>query len=359
MSGTAPGNPFFFGGRITDPGRFVGRAAELRFIVQRMSAAQMTSVGVVGAPRIGKSSLLYHIYQTYPQRLADPQRFLIGYVSLQDARVRTLTGFLQTVGNALAAARARHPKDATFPPWPSPGNDLVTFRQGLQAMADVGLRCVLCLDEFEALLDTPKEFDDRFYDALRAAMDDQVLMLVIASARPLSYYGGRFRFVSRFFNLGNTLRLEELPEDEASALVRLPLDPAGAQPALGVGDQALARKLGGCHPFLLQMAAYYVYEAQVTGRDEAWVRTQFQRQASEHRGFRVSLKRLAAWGLTTAPAGIGRLAGWLGAHQDEARNWVVGALILLLVLLALTGVLPVQGFLRWLTTALGLGGGQS
>ena len=54
--------------------------------------------------RIGKSSLLYHIYQTYPQRLPDPGRFLIGYVSLQDARVRTLTGFLQTMGNALAGS---------------------------------------------------------------------------------------------------------------------------------------------------------------------------------------------------------------------------------------------------------------
>jgi len=323
-----------------------------------MSAAQMTSVGVVGAARIGKSSLLYDVYQTYPQRLADPGRFLIGYVSLQDARVRTLAGFLQTVSSALAAARARHPKGATLPPWPSPCNDLVAFRQGLQAMVDAGLRCVLCLDEFEALLDTPKEFDDRFYDALRAAMDDQVLMLVIASARPLAYYGGRFRFVSRFFNLGNMLRLEELTEDEASALVRLPLDPAAGQPTLGVGDQALARKLGGRHPFLLQMAAYYVFEAQVAGRDEAWVRNQFERQAAEHRGFRVAAKRLATWLLTAAPAGIGRLAGALGTRQDEARNRAVGMLILLLVILALTGVLPVQEFLRWVAAALGLGGGQ-
>ena len=90
-----------------------------------------------------------------------------------------------------------------------------------------------------------------------------------------------------------------------------------------------------------------------------WVRTQFQRQASEHRGFRASVKRWVIWLLLTAPAGIGRLAGWLGARQDEARNWVVGMLILLLVILALAGVLPVQGFLRWIATALGLGGGHS
>lgn len=351
-------NPFFFGGKITDPTRFVGREQELRFITQRMSAAQMTSVGVVGDPRIGKSSLLYHLYQTYPQRVVDSGRFLISYVSLQDARVRTLAGFLQMISSALATARARHPGAATLPQWPAPCNDLAIFRQGLQTMADAGLRCILFLDEFEALLDAPKEFDDRFYDTLRAAMDDQVLMLVIASSRPLSYYGGRFRFVSRFFNLGNTLALEKLTEVEASKLVRLPSDVAGGQPALGVKDQELVRKLGGQHPFLLQMAAYFVYEAQVAGRDEAWVRAQFQRQAAEHRGFRVAAKRLATWLLLTAPAGIGRLAGWLGARQDEVRNRVVGALIVLIVILALTGVFPIQGLLRWITTALGLGGGQ-
>ncbi len=68
---------------------------------------------------------------------------------------------------------------------------------------------VLCLDEFEALLERPQEFDNAFYDALRAWMDDQLLMLVVASAQPLTYYGGRHRFVSRFFNLGNTTYLDE------------------------------------------------------------------------------------------------------------------------------------------------------
>ena len=358
MPGTSPVNPFFFGGRITDPAHFVGRDQELRFIVQRLSAAQMTSVGVVGEPRIGKSSLLYHIFQTHPQRLPDPQRFLIAYISLQDARVRTLAGFLQTVANGLEAARSRHPRAASLPSWTSPCCDLVTFRQALQTMTDAGLRCVLCLDEFEALLEAPQEFDDAFFDALRAAMDDQVVMLIVASARPLNYYGSRYRLVSRFFNLGNTLPLEDLTEDEARALVRLPLDPVGGQPALGVSDQALALELGGRHPFLLQMAAYYVFEAQVTGRDAAWIRTQFQRQAGDHRGFRVSLKRLPIWLLTTAPAGIGRLAGWLGATWDASRNWFVGAIIIIVVVLALLGRLTIPALWSWIAAILGIGGGQ-
>ncbi|MBK9091272.1 MAG: ATP-binding protein [Anaerolineae bacterium] len=358
MANTAPTNPFFYGGRIVDPPRFVGRTQEIRFIIQRMSGAQMTSVGVVGPPRIGKSSLLYHLYQTYPERVQASQWFLVSYVSLQDARVRNLAGFLQTVGNALATARRWHPKGSLLPAWPTPCRDLPTFRQGLQTMAEAGLRCVLCLDEFEALLDAPTEFDDHFFDALRAAMDDQVLMLIIASARPLSFYGSRVRSVSRFFNLGNTRYLEELSENEARELVRLPIDVGGSVPALGVGDQALALRLGGRHPYLLQMAAYTVFEAQVSGQDETWVRTQFEREAAGYRGVRVRVRQWLAHSLWTTPAAVGRLAGWLGARQDEARNWAVGMVIVLLVILAITGALPVREFLRWLMAVLGLGGGQ-
>lgn len=355
---TSTTNPFYFGGKITNPTRFVGRKAELRFITQRMAGTQMTSVAVVGGRRIGKSSLIYHVYQTYSQRLDNPQRFLVGQVSLQDARVRTEAGFLQKVGSAIAQALSQHPDAATLPAWPVTCTELVTFSQSLQALAEADLRTVLCLDEFEALLDASDEFDDRFYDGLRALMDDQLLMLIIASAKSLIYYGSRFRFVSRFFNLGNTLYLEEFPEDEARELVMLPADVTGGPPALGVRDQELALSLGGRHPFFLQMAAHYVFEAQVTGRDEDWVRTRFRRQAGPYRRLRRRLGQWMARQVWQAPAWLGRTAGWLGATCDDVRNWIVGILILLLVILFLTGVLPMQEFLTWLFQVLGLGGGS-
>ena len=68
-------NPFFFGGHITDPAKFVGRKAELRRIAALLETAhtgQMQSVSIVGERRIGKSSLLFHLKQVYPQWLTQP-----------------------------------------------------------------------------------------------------------------------------------------------------------------------------------------------------------------------------------------------------------------------------------------------
>ncbi|MBK6433913.1 hypothetical protein [Candidatus Amarolinea dominans] len=232
MANTAPTNPFFYGAASVDPPRFVGRTQDpFHHPADVRRADDERGRGGAAAHREELAAL--PPLPDLPRRVQASQWFLVSYVSLQDARVRNLAGFLQTVGNALATARRWHPKGSLLPAWPTPCRDLPTFRQGLQTMAEAGLRCVLCLDEFEALLDAPTEFDDHFFDALRAAMDDQVLMLIIASARPLSFYGSRVRSVSRFFNLGNTRYLEELSEDEASALVRLPSTAVASQPALG------------------------------------------------------------------------------------------------------------------------------
>jgi hypothetical protein len=41
-------------------------------------------------------------------------------------------------------------------------------------------------------------------------MDDNALMLVVASRKELSVYGSEYRFVISFFNLGHVLKLGEL-----------------------------------------------------------------------------------------------------------------------------------------------------
>ncbi len=87
-------NPFFFGGHVTDPDQFVGRKAELRRIASLLETAhtgQMQSVSIVGERRIGKSSLLFHLKQTYPQWLSQPACYCFAYIDLQSARHDTLS----------------------------------------------------------------------------------------------------------------------------------------------------------------------------------------------------------------------------------------------------------------------------
>ena len=69
---------------------------------------------------------------------------------------------------------------------------------------------VLCLDDFESLLKRTEDFDNGFYENLRSLMNDNALMLVVASRKKLIVYGSEYRFVSHFFNLGQVLKLGEL-----------------------------------------------------------------------------------------------------------------------------------------------------
>ena len=104
--------PFFFDGHITDPDQFVGRKAELRRIASLLETAhtgQMQSVSIVGERRIGKSSLLFHLKQTYPQWLSQPACYCFAYIDLQSARHDTLSDLLNGILKELLACA--HPAD--------------------------------------------------------------------------------------------------------------------------------------------------------------------------------------------------------------------------------------------------------
>ncbi len=62
---------------------------------------------------------------------------------------------------------------------------------------------VLCLNDFESLLKHSEEFDNGFYDNLRSLMNDNALMLVVASRKELSVYGSEYRFVCFVFQPGS------------------------------------------------------------------------------------------------------------------------------------------------------------
>ena len=78
-------NPFMNRGVITDPNDFFGREEQVNEIFTRLQGMQSSSI--VGERRIGKSSLLYYLTQTGPQRLGDAYRFF--YLDIQDAHFHT------------------------------------------------------------------------------------------------------------------------------------------------------------------------------------------------------------------------------------------------------------------------------
>jgi hypothetical protein len=208
-SGSPASCPFVAGSKIEDSWRFVGRTDELHAIASRMSGVQPTSVNVVGDKRIGKSSLLYHFCQTWEQRVPEPSRYVVVSLSLQDADCHTEEGFYQAVAEALLN-RVSGWKLGLRNPLKAKPLHRQAFSDAIKQWKPQGVLPVLCLDDFESLLKRTEEFDNGFYDNLRSLMNDNALMLVVASRKELSVYGSEYRFVSQFFNLGHVLKLREV-----------------------------------------------------------------------------------------------------------------------------------------------------
>jgi len=262
-------NPFFYGGMITDPNKFFGRKAELRTIFGRLGTTPPQCVSVVGERRIGKSSLLYHLTQVYPQRLREAERYLFTYIDLQSARCQSATGLLtEILGKVLNEAnlrlgtgdrrwfyglREKAPEGRMV--------NLETFEEVLKQLSAMNYKPVVCLDEFEELIERPQEFDDSFFDSWRGVASWGHIAFVTASQVPLEVLSRSGKLTSPFFNIFAKVPLGELKPDEARRLITQPSDRPFTEK-----EVKLALRLAGCHPFCLQIACSIIYEEKAKGK---------------------------------------------------------------------------------------------
>ncbi|MGK7878472.1 MAG: AAA-like domain-containing protein [Xenococcaceae cyanobacterium] len=354
-SGTPPSCPFSAGSRIEDLRFFVGRREELDFIASHMTADQPTSINVVGERRIGKSSLLYHFFQTYEQRVQrygkNARDYVVICLSLQEAHCQQETSFYQAVAQELlnhiprqvSWGRKRVLNNALKV---SPLNRQ-TFSQAIKQWKVEKVLPVLCLDKIEGLFEYSQEFNNGFYDNLRSLMDDNALMLVVASYQRLDVYSRQHKLTSSFFNLGHVLPLRGLTEAEALNLVRLPeKNVLGTPAALTPERQKLAQSWGGRHPYLLQLAGLYLWEAQTRNRSDDWGKAQFDEQAQRLPRRRFELQRIGRgfhWVILNVfkvPIRLISLAERIGNVVGKVIAWGVGITFILLIILAIFGDIP-------------------
>ncbi|MEW6493586.1 MAG: AAA-like domain-containing protein [Cyanobacteriota bacterium] len=280
MTSSLPDCPFAAGAKITDPRFFIGRKEELNAITSWMTEAQPVSINVVGPRRIGKSSLLYHFFQIYQKRVPEPTRYLVIYLSLQDARCQSENDFYQAVARQLWHNLAVQGNPALIEPLRVQPFNRLAFCAAMGQYKRLGVLPVFCLDELGPLFRHPEEFDNGFFDNLRSLMESHVLMLIVASHRKLEFYQRRHKLTSAFFKRWQVLILGELTENEAKTLICLPASTVkGATPALNSQEQHLVQQWGGRHPYLLQLAASLLYEARQTQQDEGWAKAEFEKQA--------------------------------------------------------------------------------
>lgn len=351
-------NPFVCCGRIQDPHQFVGRARELRAIFNALETAhtgQLQSVSIVGPRRMGRSSLLTHVTQTYPQRLSQPGRYVIRYIDLQShaltadlptllaALLRELRAGLPASGEPATAALAAELElmgraaDVSL-------RDFETAIQHLHALP-TPLYPVLCLDELEHLTQRPERFPADVYTSWRSLIDGNYLGLVIATAAPLHELSAQGRLTSPFFNIfSEYLSLGELEAAEAQTL--LDWGRACDRP-FSFEDCQRALSWAGRHPLKLQQAGSVIYHAKEEPRPN-WRQARRAYEARMRQQFGEWTRReQMARGWRRLPEALGRLALiWRGEVSPETARlagWLV--LMLLAVGLALFGMSP--AFRQW------------
>jgi hypothetical protein len=215
--GTAPDRPiFFFNMPLRDPSEFYGHTAARTTLITR--TANGGSSSIVGERRAGKTWLLGYLQLIVPTHSKLGSAYRIAYISAEHPRCKSLAGVVQWVLEELSISQTSH--DLSLQP-------LDQLSLGVRALKKLGIRPVLCIDEFEGF-DNRREFDVDFIEGLRAMAQSDGLILVTASKRPLKeLIEDLTGQTSPLFNIVQQISLQPFTEQEAREFVRDKSDMAG------------------------------------------------------------------------------------------------------------------------------------
>lgn len=200
-------NPFIVGSRINDPVKFFGRKLEIYQVISRLK--NMQSTAIVGERRIGKSSLLYHLYQTGTSHLGDKYSFIYAELTKNKYHASVYDLFK----NVLAECGVEFAKKDSIQ------QHLIVFEETVKELTQSGKKIVLLFDEFEELIQHRTQFPEDFFDELRAALNDQHLAIITGTKKPLKELSEEKKLSSPFHNVFKVLELSEFTIDEASEFI--------------------------------------------------------------------------------------------------------------------------------------------
>ena len=222
-----PANPFGAMLPILEPPRFIGRADELTKLRKLLHCGW---VALMGAPKVGKTSLLHQLTHTSPG-----YGEILGPIDLKG--IEDIEDLYEHLANALGLARAG---------WRP-------IREALRTR-----KLLLILDEIDCGPD--RGLDNEHLGRLRSVVShNPSFRVVTASRRPVKEVFPDIGTGSPEYNYLQPLWLGELTEQEARLLLAHPWAPRARRFDEDTVMELL--ELARRHPFLLQRAAYHRYEA--------------------------------------------------------------------------------------------------
>ncbi|RPH54782.1 MAG: ATP-binding protein [Acidobacteria bacterium] len=264
---------------ISNPLDFFGRQREITRIYSRLDAPRPQSISIVGDRRIGKSSLLYHIYEAKnrKQHMRNYHETIFVYLDFQQDLQFDVPRFIDFLFNMFSyESKSRY--DYT-----QREKTLDELKNVIHQLHDDGKRIVILMDEFEVITRNPR-FDGQFFALLRALANTYHVAYVTSSHEDLQKMcHNKSISDSPFFNIFSNLFLRPFSREEALSLITVPSAREGI-PLERHADRIL--EMAGLFPLFLQVACSATFEALMhdpnAELDERSVREAFMEEARPH-----------------------------------------------------------------------------
>lgn len=272
-------NPFAFGDPVQREA-FINRHREIRRLVSRILKGQ--SALISSEPRLGKTSLLLRIQE--PALYGDEIRHL--HFCFLDAQILAKCDVAHFWMRALQPVQRLSPSiEEAYTDAAREHFGTFSLERILKRLEDSGERLVLLLDEFDAILDISTLHTVEFYGGLRSlASRFASLSLIIAARRSVEDLNRCTQDFNRtgspYFNFVEEITLGSLSGKSIGEL----LGRAGNR--FSREDRLFLARLSGGHPYFLQMAASYLWDAYDEGQPDPdarrrWAGEQCLRQARQ------------------------------------------------------------------------------
>lgn len=247
-------NPYTARGVIKDRDGVYGRHEMLQKIKAVLAKKQCCAL--VGERKIGKSSILYHLWDTLNEDEAFKD-FILVYLDMSDASISGGPESFFKIVRQEVNRKLRNAKRPEIPERaiPEPYED---FRNFLADLNEQNLTLTLLLDEFDYLAGNAK-FDIEFRQFLRAQMryDFAYVTATFKEFEFLFLEDLKADLASPWYNTFVVYRVGAFSGDEAKEFIRKSSEKSGL-PLQNYENEIIA--MAGTHPLLLQIVCGLYFE---------------------------------------------------------------------------------------------------
>jgi hypothetical protein len=282
-------NPFTYGNPISEPARFFGRKREIEQIYSRLLNSEFESSSLVGDRRVGKTSLLNCVaHPELRQRYRlDDDRYLFVYTDLQIVDENTTPARLWQHLLQRMARQCRRDEIKRMLAEDLKSADAIdnfALSDLFDVIDDANQNVVFLLDEFDNITSN-KNFGPDFFYGLRSLATHHNLSLITSSQRELIElcHSEAIRS-SPFFNIFANINLRHFNEAEARELVATVLAPSDVR--FSDAEIAAIFRIAGYHPYFVQAASYFLFDAYGRGLSpeerRAFLEREFREEATPY-----------------------------------------------------------------------------